>query len=230
VTTVGVIDYGMGNLRSVQKAIERVVGDAGLEVSCEVVDTAGAIESCDGLILPGVGAFGDGMQQLDARGLTGAVKGYAGSGRPLLGVCLGMQLLFDSSTEGVGGGSDEVAGLGLIGGRVVAIDPSRGGSGGPLKVPHMGWNALAWDGDAPLLAGLEPGCYVYFVHGYHAEVEEPAGVVATADYGGPIAAVVRSGNVWGTQFHPEKSQAVGLTMLSNFVGLVSGGVAGAVGS
>ncbi|MEM6333604.1 MAG: imidazole glycerol phosphate synthase subunit HisH [Planctomycetota bacterium] len=224
---IGIVDYGMGNLRSVQKAVARVSPG----VACAVVGTADEVGGCDGLILPGVGAFGDGMRQLDERGLSDAVRGFAGSGRAVLGVCLGMQLLFDSSTEGAGGGDDEVAGLGLIGGRVVALEPVRGGVA--VKVPHMGWNALSWSGGAgegdALLEGLEPGCWVYFVHGYRAEVAEPADVVATADYGGAVVAVVRRGNVWGTQFHPEKSQAVGLAMLGNFVGLVERGVAAGAG-
>ncbi|MEM0915164.1 MAG: imidazole glycerol phosphate synthase subunit HisH [Planctomycetota bacterium] len=221
-TTIGVVDYGMGNLRSVQKAIERVAGEAGLDAACEVVGTAEEIAGCDGLILPGVGAFGDGMLQLDRRGLEAAVHGVAASGRPLLGVCLGMQLLFTTSTEGQGGAAETVDGLGLIDGRVVEIEPVRGGE--HVKVPQMGWNALDWPGDDPLLSGLSPGCWVYFVHGYHAVVEDADDVLATTDYGGSIAAVVRSGNVWGTQFHPEKSQAVGLRMLANFAALVADGV------
>ncbi|MEM9790402.1 MAG: imidazole glycerol phosphate synthase subunit HisH [Planctomycetota bacterium] len=221
-TTIGVVDYGMGNLRSVQKAIERVVGEAGLDVVCEVVGSAEAIARCDGLILPGVGAFGDGMRQLAERGLEAAVHGVAASGRPLLGVCLGMQLLFTTSTEGPGGSAETVDGLGLIDGRVVEIESVRGGQ--PVKVPQMGWNALDFSGDDPLLSGLWSGCWVYFVHGYHAVVEAADDVLATTDYGGPVVAVVRRGNVWGTQFHPEKSQAVGLAMLGNFAALVAGGV------
>jgi glutamine amidotransferase len=219
VTTVGVVDYGMGNLRSVQKAIERVAGEAG--VACKVVATAEAIDRCDGLILPGVGAFGDGMAQLDRRGLADPIRVYARDDRPMLGVCLGMQLLFDRSAEGHVGATRDVPGLGLIPGRVVLIEPPLGPR--RMPVPHMGWNTLDWTGDDPLLAGLTPGCHVYFVHAYHAEAEAPSAVVATSAYGRPLAAVVRSGRLWGTQFHPEKSQAVGLRMLGNFVAGVAPG-------
>ncbi|PDO11352.1 MAG: imidazole glycerol phosphate synthase subunit HisH [Candidatus Reconcilbacillus cellulovorans] len=198
---IGIVDYGMGNLHSVRKAIERLGYEA------VVTADAAKLASCSAAVLPGVGAFGDAMRELRASGLDRAVIGFAASGRPLLGICLGMQLLFEESEEF---GRHE--GLGLLPGRVVRFDAG-------LKVPHMGWNELCLERpDHPLFAGFSGG-YVYFVHSYHACVGCRDDLLATTDYGGPVAAVVGRGNVFGMQFHPEKSGAVGIALLANFLRL-----------
>jgi glutamine amidotransferase len=205
---ITIVDYGVGNLRSVQKALERVGATA------VVSDDPDALEAARGVVLPGVGAFGDGMAELRRRGLVEPLRRWAAAGRPLLGICLGMQLLFDSSEE-----MGDHQGLGLLPGRVVRFPP------GDLKVPHVGWNQLRLAGSSsqgkdPLLAGIADGAYAYFVHSYYAEPAEPGDVLATTDYGLSFAAVVGRGRVWGAQFHPEKSQEVGLQLLSNFWRLV----------
>lgn len=206
---IGIVDYGMGNLRSVQKALHRVGADA------EVVRDAEGIEASQKLVLPGVGAFGDAMENLRSRGFVEPIRRFVDSGRWFLGVCLGLQLLFEHSTE-----EGEHEGLGILPGRCDRFRLTDT----TLKVPHMGWNTLSWpdngaDGRAPLLRGLQPGSAVYFVHSYYAEPTDPAIVAATADYGGPFCSVVHRGNVLATQFHPEKSQRVGLRILANFAGL-----------
>jgi len=202
---IGIVDYGMGNLRSVQKALQQVGADA------QVIDTATPIGSCDKLILPGVGAFKDAMAHLHERKLVEPILQYIDSGRPFLGICLGLQLLFEVSEE-----DGEHTGLGVLGGRVVCFKPANP----TLKVPQMGWNALTFtQADNPLFAGLDAGAHVYFVHSYYAQPSDPADTAATADYDGPFCASVRRGNVYATQFHPEKSQRVGLRMLKNFVEL-----------
>ena len=210
-STIGIVDYGMGNLRSVQKAVEKVGGEA---VILRHADEADAHAK---LILPGVGSFADAMDNLWEGGWVGAVQRFARDGRPTLGICLGMQLFFEGSEEEAEPGNT-VAGLGLVQGIVrrltVNREPHR------LKVPHMGWNTLAWQRDDPLLAGLQPGDAVYFVHGYAGPADAPD-VSATCTYGEPFAATVWRDNLWATQFHPEKSQRVGLQMLANFVALPS---------
>ncbi|MHC4993491.1 MAG: imidazole glycerol phosphate synthase subunit HisH [Planctomycetota bacterium] len=202
---IRIVDYGMGNLRSVQKALEFVGAQA------EVVSTPEAVDSADRLILPGVGAFGDAMIHLEERRLVEPLKSYAASGRLLMGICLGMQLVFDSSEE-----EGEHVGLGLVPGRIVRFRPTDH----TLKVPHMGWNALGFEpGKSRLLEGLTPGDAVYFVHSYYAEPADDAVVAARADYDGPFCAAIETGNILATQFHPEKSQKVGLRMLRNFAEL-----------
>jgi glutamine amidotransferase len=203
-----ILDYGMGNLRSVQKALEKVGAEA------VITDKPGPIVDARKLILPGVGAFGDAMTHLAERGMVGPILKYAESGRPLLGVCLGLQLLFERSEEDPG-----LAGLGILKGSVDRFRP-----GDPaLKVPHMGWNGIDFDGGGesgdPMLAGVDPGAHVYFVHSYFANPADPAVVAATTDYGGPFCSAVRRGNIFATQFHPEKSQRVGLQILRNFAEL-----------
>jgi glutamine amidotransferase len=198
---ITIVDYGMGNLRSVQKALQKVGSDA------VITSDPDTVRSADRLILPGVGAFGDAMEQLRARGLVEPVAGFIASGKPFLGICLGMQLLFEWGEEDGGH-----AGLGVLRGKVLRFQPTDPA----LKVPHMGWNALQWTRDDPVLAGLKPGCCVYFVHGYHVAPADPSIVAATTDYGGPFCSCVRRGNVFATQFHPEKSQKVGLKLLANF--------------
>jgi len=200
---IAIIDYGMGNLHSVSKAVERLGHEA------KVTGDPGEILAADGAILPGVGAFGDAMRNLRASGLDEAAKAFARSGRPMLGICLGMQLLFGESEEH---GRHE--GLGLLPGCVVRFR-------GPFKVPHMGWNRLKFERESPLTAGLEPG-HVYFVHSYHVLPEEAGDLIATTDYHGPVAAIVGRGALYGMQFHPEKSGELGMKLLGRFLALTAG--------
>ncbi len=202
---IAIIDYGMGNLHSVSKAVERL--------GYEAVVTAGAdaILAAEGAILPGVGAFGDAMSNLRDCGLVGIAAKYAATGKPLLGICLGMQLLFSRSEE-----HGEHEGLNLLPGSVVRFR-------GDYKVPHMGWNRLKFHSGSdaavsPLLAGLEEG-YVYFVHSYHVKPEVPGDLLATTTYHGPVTAIVGRDNVYGMQFHPEKSGELGMRLLGNFLQL-----------
>lgn len=197
---IAVIDYGMGNLHSVKAAVER------LGYAVTVTSDESELMKADGAILPGVGAFGDAMAELSKAGLDEAVKCYAASGKPLLGICLGMQLLFSSSEE-----HGEHAGLGLLPGKVVRFQ-------GSYKVPHMGWNRLAFRTDSPLFAGLQEG-HVYFVHSFHALPGREEDLLATTDYYQPVTAIVGRGNVYGMQFHPEKSGSVGMQLLGNFLAL-----------
>jgi imidazole glycerol-phosphate synthase subunit HisH len=198
-----ILDYGMGNLRSVQKAIEAVGSSA------EITSDPERVRRASKVILPGVGAFADAMAELRRTGLGEAFCEAVQQGKPCLGVCLGLQLLFDLSLE-----DGEHAGLGLLRGRVVRF-ASRPG----LKVPHMGWNTLRILRPAPLLAGLGELPWVYFVHSYYAQPDDPEVVAAEADYPEPFAAAVWRDNLTACQFHPEKSQKVGLTMYANFVAL-----------
>jgi imidazole glycerol-phosphate synthase subunit HisH len=197
---VAVCDYGIGNLRSVERAL--VHAGARAEVTGDPERLMGAA----GVVLPGVGAFGAALDALDHHGLRETVLEIAASGRPLLGVCLGFQLLFEWSEEN-GGRS----GLGVLPGRVVRIAASRG------KVPHMGWNELRIRRPSQLLAGVADGAHAYFVHSYQAEEVPAAALVADCDYAGVVPAVVEVGSVGGTQFHPEKSGADGLRLYANFV-------------
>ncbi len=194
-----VVDYGAGNLHSIQRALER----QGLEV--RLIDSPDALEDVDALVVPGDGAFAPAMSRLRAQGFPARIRSFVDSGRPFLGICLGMQLLFEESAED---GRHE--GLGLLPGRVVRL-PATG------KIPQMGWNSLKLLRPSPLLDGCSTGQYVYFIHSYHAVPADPALVAATTEYGGPVAAVVGRGNVWATQFHPEKSGGVGTGMLADFV-------------
>jgi glutamine amidotransferase len=198
-----IIDYGMGNLRSVQKAIEAVGSSA------EITSDPDRVGRASKVILPGVGAFADAMAELRRTGLGEAFREAVHQGKPCLGVCLGLQLLFDSSTE-----DGEHTGLGLLPGRVVRFPTQPG-----LKVPHMGWNTLRVLKPAALLAGLPPEPSVYFVHSYHAVAANPEDVAAEADYPDPFPALVGRGNLTACQFHPEKSQAIGLAMYANFVAM-----------
>jgi glutamine amidotransferase len=196
-----ILDYGMGNLRSVQKAIEAVGSSA------EITSDPERVRAASRVILPGVGAFADAMSELRRTGLGEAFSEAVRQGKPCLGVCLGLQLLFDSSTE-----DGEHIGLGLLPGRVVRFAAQPG-----LKVPHMGWNTLRIRQPAPLLAGLPVEPSVYFVHSYYALPRNPGDVAAESDYPDPFAAVVWRDNLTACQFHPEKSQATGLAMYANFV-------------
>lgn len=198
---IAIIDYGMGNLHSVSKAIERL--------GYEPVITADPqrILEADRAILPGVGAYGDAMRNLRSTGLDEIARQYASSGKPLLGICLGMQLLFSESTEY---GRHE--GLNLLPGKVIKFE-------GGYKVPHMGWNKLSFlQQHSPLFEGLSEG-YVYFVHSYHVKPELASDLLATTDYHQQVTAIAGRGNVFGMQFHPEKSGELGMQLLSNFLAL-----------
>lgn len=207
---IGIVNYGMGNLRSVQKALERVGAQA------QLIDTPEAINAAERLILPGVGAFADGMAHLADRGMVEPLQRYARSGRPMLGICLGMQLLFDSSTEGAPSAEEPVVGLGVLPGKVVRFSEDQGPGQARLKVPHMGWNQIEFSHGTPLFDGLDTGDEVYFVHAYYCVPGDSADAAATTGYGGRICSAVHRGSVWATQFHPEKSQRVGLRILENF--------------
>ena len=201
-----VVDYGMGNLRSVSKALESL--GASVRVSSDPKDVAAA----DKLILPGVGAFPAAMQELSARRLVEPIKRFIASGKPYLGICLGLQLLFESSEEGEG-----AKGLGVLAGAVKRFAPAAS-----RKVPHMGWNDVRRPGPqdgCPLLAGIPDGSFVYFVHSYYAEPAERGITALETDYGVRFAAMVWRDHLYATQFHPEKSQAIGLQLLKNFIAL-----------
>ena len=200
---IAIIDYGMGNLRSVQKALERVHADAEITADPDRVRAAGKV------ILPGVGAFRDAIAHLRESGLGQAFQDAVSAGKPCLGVCLGLQLLFDYSEED---GRHE--GLGLLAGRVVRFPAIAG-----LKVPHMGWNQLKVLRPAPIFESIEPESSVYFVHSYYVAPEDEGVVAAVADYPDPFPAVVWKDNLMACQFHPEKSQQVGLAMYANFARL-----------
>jgi glutamine amidotransferase len=193
-----IADYGMGNLRSVAKAFEHVGARAVVTADPDELGAAPAI------VLPGVGAFPEAMREIERRGLAGPIRAAAADGVPLLGICLGMQLLFDSSTE-----HDGAAGLGLLPGPVERLEAPG------LKLPHIGWAHLHREAESPLIAGIDEGEPFYFVHSYAAR-PEPDDLLASAEHGERFAAVVGRGHVLGTQFHPEKSGAAGLRMLANF--------------
>jgi len=199
----------MGNLRSVQKAFERVGADA------RIITTAAEIRAADKLVLPGVGAFRDAIAHLREQGLADAIVEFAGSGRPFLGICLGLQLLFDVSYE-----DGEHRGLGILPGQVRRFDFSNVPDAAGLKVPHMGWNQIEWQDECPLLRGVEQGTYFYFVHSYHVVPAETASLGrATSHYGYPFTAAVWRDNLFATQFHPEKSQDAGRKLLENFAAI-----------
>ena len=202
-----IVDYGSGNLRSAAKAFERAAGTA---ADIEVSGEAAAVRRADRVVLPGVGAFGDCMAGLAALpGMLDALEETViARGRPFLGICVGMQLMATVGRE-----HGEHAGLGWIAGAVAPLQPADPS----LKVPHMGWNELQPQAAHPLLAGLGSRPHVYFVHSYAFRPEQPECTLARVDYGGPLTAVIGRDNLVGTQFHPEKSQAVGLRMIANFL-------------
>jgi imidazole glycerol-phosphate synthase subunit HisH len=201
---IAIVDYGMGNLRSVQKGLEKV------GYAAEITDDPRIIEKAAGVVLPGVGAFKDCYDGLVTRGLDTLVKDVAASGRPFLGICVGLQLLFDYGEEGAGS-----PGLGILPGRVVRFAEAKVTG---LKVPHMGWNRLvpAENCDIPLFKGLSADPFTYFVHSFYAVPEDDDVVLARCTYGITFPAMVGRGNLFAVQFHPEKSQADGLQMLRNF--------------
>ena len=204
---IAIVDYGVGNLRSAAKGLERAASDLGRAVDVRVTSARGDIERADAVVLPGVGAFGACMASLSESGLTEPVLRSIEAGKPFLGICVGMQILFDESSE-----FGPVRGLGVLPGRVVRFRSTG------VKIPHMGWNAVTPRGAVPALAGIDDGTWFYFVHSYYAEPADPRHVAATAEYGGEeFTAAVARDNVFATQFHPEKSQAAGLRLLANFV-------------
>ncbi len=200
---ISIIDYGAGNLQSVEKAL-RFLG-------CQCRVTADPLEllESEAAILPGVGSFGDAMDQLRARGLEKPIREFVDSGRPFLGICLGLQILFEESQESPG-----VPGLGLLKGKIVRLPKESG-----LKIPHIGWNSLYVKRRDGLFAGLPEEPYVYFVHSYYLQAEEDI-VTATAEYGTTIHAAVQKGNLMACQFHPEKSGRTGLAILENFAAML----------
>lgn len=210
---IGIVDYGMGNLYSLSQALIR------LEEPYFISDNTDELEAADGLILPGVGAFRDAMMLLNDRRMTPFLRAYA-KRKPLLGICLGMQLLFEESEEG-----SLTNGLSLLPGRVVRFSGTDE-TGERYKVPHMGWNTLVFQNtDSPILAGLRPD-YAYFVHSYYAATDDPAILIATADYHTEVPAIVGKGTVFGTQFHPEKSGTFGQALLKNYLRFVRSAVSG----
>lgn len=201
---IAILNYGMGNLRSVEKALERVGAITAL------TNDPAEIRSADGIILPGVGAFPKAMDRLRETGMDELLRQSAGVNTPILGICLGYQLLFEASVE-LGGAE----GLGLLAGEVNQV-PSGG-----RKVPHIGWAAVTWEKPSSLTDGMRPGEPFYFVHSFVPE-PEPDEVLGTAAYGGDFAAVASRGNTFGVQFHPEKSSSAGLRLLQNFAGICTG--------
>ncbi len=199
---ISIIDYKVGNLRSLQKALEKLGYDA------IITDKIDKINNSDAIILPGVGAFRDAIKSLKSRGLVECIKNNVKKGKPLLGICLGMQLLYDKSYE-----DGEYGGLGILPGIVVKIEGER------LKVPHMGWNNLRLEKDSNILKYVKENDFVYFVHSYYVESSGDE-LIAWTNYGNKIPAVVGNYNVYGVQFHPEKSGKVGLSILKGFGELI----------
>jgi glutamine amidotransferase len=200
-TRIAILDYGMGNLRSVEKALEHV------GVTATITNDAGEVRAADGLILPGVGAFPRAMERIRALGLDDLIAEQRGEGVPILGICLGLQLLFDSSTELGGAG-----GLGLLDGPVAELEAEG------LKVPHIGWEPVRWEQESRLTDGIPSETPFYFVHSF---APRPSGdeLLGTAVYGNRFACAAERDNVFGVQFHPEKSSSAGLRLLSNFAGV-----------
>ncbi|OHV70913.1 imidazole glycerol phosphate synthase, glutamine amidotransferase subunit [Mesorhizobium sp. LCM 4577] len=210
---VAIIDYGSGNLRSATKAFERAAHEAGLAASIELTADAERVRSSDRIVLPGVGAYADCAAGLHAvPGMWEAVEEVAlRKGRPFLGICVGMQLMSERGLE-----KTVTKGLGWIAGDVKEITPTNPA----LKIPQIGWNTIELVRPHPLFSGIETGpkgLHAYFVHSYHLDAKNPAEIVATADYGGAVTAAVARDNLAGTQFHPEKSQALGLALITNFL-------------
>ena len=206
---IAIIDYDAGNMKSVEKAFQYLNEDA------VITRDRKAILEADRVVLPGVGAFGDAMERLHSYDLVETIQDAVKSGKPFLGICLGLQLLFDSSEETPG-----VKGLGLLPGEILRIPAAEG-----LKIPHMGWNSLSYHrepGENPhgrLFAGIPEDSYVYFVHSYYLKADDPVIVTATTEYGTHIHASIEQGNVFGCQFHPEKSSSTGLAILKNFLSI-----------
>ncbi len=202
---IAIVDYGMGNLRSVFKALEKVGAEA------RIIDTPSGLAKARGVVLPGVGAFGQAIQNLRSGGWVEPLRAVCAGQVPFIGICLGMQLVFESSEE-----MGEHAGLGILAGRVKRFPEADG-----FKVPQMGWNQVRFQRPSPLLQGIPDGGYAFFVHSYYCAPADSSVVLATTDYGIEFASMVARGNVFGAQFHPEKSQNFGLKMLENFAEMVA---------
>jgi len=200
---IAIIDYDAGNIKSVEKALQYLGEDAIITRDTDV------LLSADKVILPGVGAFGDAMSRLEEYGLVDIIHKIVDKGTPFLGICLGLQLLFESSEEAPG-----VAGLGLLPGKIVRFPSDMG-----LKVPQIGWNMLKLPNRGRLFKGLDEGIFVYFVHSYYLQAQDSSDVVATCEYGVTVHASVEHNNIYACQFHPEKSSDVGMTILKNFIEL-----------
>lgn len=202
---VAIIDYGAGNLQSVEKALKHI------GCPCFITDNPARLKESAGAVLPGVGAFGDAMSSLRAAGLEQPILDFIQSGKPFLGICLGLQLLFETSEESPG-----VMGLGVLKGKILRLPGDMG-----LKIPHIGWNSLNIKKPGGIFTGLTGEPYVYFVHSYYLRADEDV-VTATADYGAEIHAAVQRDNLFACQFHPEKSGKTGLSLLKSFVSLTEG--------
>ena len=200
---IAIVDYDAGNIKSVEKALQ-FLGEEPI-----VTREKETLLQADKVIVPGVGAFGDAMEKMHQYGLVEVLREIAGKGTPIIGICLGLQLLFESSEETPG-----VEGLGLLPGKIVRIPDKEG-----FKIPHMGWNSIRINPASRLLKGIEKGAYVYFVHSYYLQAENEADVVATTDYVVNIHAAAEHDNIFATQFHPEKSGEIGLQILKNFIEL-----------
>ena len=198
---VAIIDYDAGNLRSVEKALEALGAETVVTRDPEVIAGSSRV------ILPGVGSFGDAMERLNQYGLPDVIRRTVSGNKPFLGICLGLQLLFEESEESPG-----VPGLGILKGKILKIPQTEG-----LKIPHMGWNSLTINPKSRLFAGIEQGAYVYFVHSYYLKAGDADIVAASTEYGVPIHAAVERGNLFACQFHPEKSGSTGLAILKNFL-------------
>jgi imidazole glycerol-phosphate synthase subunit HisH len=209
--TVALIDYGSGNLRSAEKALARAAAESGSGHKIVVTDDPAIVADAERIVLPGVGAFADCMNGLSSvPGMVAALKdAVIDRGKPFLGICVGMQLL-----ASVGREFGDHPGLGWVEGEVVRLAPADSS----LKIPHMGWNELKVPHAHPVLADIEDGAHAYFVHSFELRAKDPAHLLATTDYGGAVTAAIARDNIVGTQFHPEKSQAVGLRLLANFLG------------
>ncbi len=202
---IAIVDYGMGNLRSVQKGFEKIGADA------VVTNDPKKLLEAEKIVLPGVGAFRDCIHNLEQGGFVEPLLGLIADGRPFLGICLGLQMLFAESEEfGIH------KGLGVIPGRVVRFPDGMSEAGEKLPVPHMGWNQILIKGQSPLFAGVQDGSNVYFVHSYYVKPDDESVVAAACSYGIEFCAAIQRDNIMATQFHPEKSQAIGLQMLKNF--------------
>lgn len=203
---IAVIDYGMGNLRSVEKALKKLGADV------EIISDADRLAASEKAVLPGVGAFKDTMKGIEERGLKDAILRYLVSGKPYLGICMGLQILFEESAEG-----GKNRGLGIFKGEVKRFEGTK-----ELKVPHMGWNQLISQKrkpPCPLLKGIGDDSYFYFVHSYFVAPEDKSIIAGLTDYGVPFTSMIQKDNIYGVQFHPEKSQETGLKMLKNFIEL-----------
>lgn len=200
---IKIVDYGMGNLRSVQKAFEK------LGHAAEICDQPSQLSGVEKLVLPGVGAFRDAIHEVRRREFVTPILDHLASGKPFLGICLGLQMLFDVSYE-----DGEWPGLGIIPGKVVRFQDQPG-----LKIPHMGWNQLQITGEPPLLANIPRDAHFYFVHSYHVVPTDRSVVIAESEHGERFVAAIGRGNLWATQFHPEKSQKHGLQLLANFAAM-----------